>query len=169
MFAELEAEFIATRLTGAVGIFGRPGDITSIEIPDSPMPLLLSRQAQKTLGTVLDFDQPTVSMKTLGVHEQAVLRAHGGHFTIRVTDFPPEGHPGLVEEWECNLASSVAKKRLPLVAEVVGEEVAESAADSDASTLADMNEDVTVAIVDEVCFTEAQVFKMSSNKAAKLE
>ena len=76
-------------------------------------------------------------MKTLGVHDQAVLRAHGGHFAIRITDFPPEGHPGLVEEWECNLAN-VAKKnlRLPGVAEVVGEDVAESAGDSNASSVA---------------------------------
>ena len=92
------------------GIFGRPGEIMSIEIPDSPTPLLLSRQTQKTLGTVLDFDQATVSMKTLGVHGQAVLRAHGGHFAIRITDVPPEGHPGLVEEWECQLANTGAKK-----------------------------------------------------------
>ncbi len=98
-------------------------------------------------------------MKIPGVHAQAVLRAHGGPFAIRITDLPPEGHPGLVEEGECNLASSVAKKHLPVVAEIVGEDVAESAEDSDASSLADMNEDVTIEIVDEVCFTEeTQVF-----------
>ncbi len=110
-------------------------------------------------------------MKTLGVHDQAVRRAHGGHFAIRITNFPPEGHPGVVEEWECNLANTVAKKNLhlPVVAEVVGADGTESAEGSDVSSLDDMNEDATVEIVDEVCFTEeTQVFKMSSKKAAKL-
>ncbi len=41
MSAALEAEFIATRkdYRWPVGIFGSPGEIMSIEIPDSPTPL----------------------------------------------------------------------------------------------------------------------------------
>ena len=78
-----------------VGLFGRAGEILSLEIPDSSTPLLLSRQTQKTLGAVLDFANEEVDLSSLGVYKQKTEKAQGGHFALDITAFPPEGHPGL--------------------------------------------------------------------------
>ena len=49
-----------------VGLYRRPGEILSLEIPGSSTPLLLSRQTQKTLGAVLDFANQLVDLTSLG-------------------------------------------------------------------------------------------------------
>ena len=78
-----------------VGLYGRPGEILSLEIPNSSTPLLLSRQTQKTLGCVLDFAEELVDLRSLGVYKQKPENAPGGHYALDITAFPPGGHPGL--------------------------------------------------------------------------
>jgi hypothetical protein len=88
---------------------------------------------------------------------------------VRITDFPPEGHPGLVED--CSLASIVAGKDLveqdlPFVME----DIVEDAEDSEASWSSpeELNEDVKVETVDGVGFPEeTQVFKIRPRSSRK--
>ena len=93
--AESEAELSVRAIKWPVGLFGRAGEILSLEIPDSSTPLLLSRQTQKTLGAVLDFANEEVDLSSLGAYKQKTEKAQGGHFALDITAFPEGGHPGL--------------------------------------------------------------------------
>eukprot|EP00969_Alexandrium_andersonii_P327625 14477940-Alexandrium_andersonii.AAC.1 len=50
-----------------VGLFGRPGEILSVEVPDSEAPLLLSRATQRSLGCVIDLGCDQVDFRALDV------------------------------------------------------------------------------------------------------
>ena len=55
-----------------VGLFGGAGEVFSTETPDSATPLVLSRQTQATLGTVLRIDSDTVDVKTIEARGQKI-------------------------------------------------------------------------------------------------
>ena len=90
-----------------VGLYGKVGDIASIEIPDSAAPLLLSRQTQVTLGAVVDLPNQSVTMRSIDAHDEPLGISPEGHYTVDFTNYPQDGHPGVktAEELEAYMAT----------------------------------------------------------------
>ena len=81
-----------------VGLFGHAGEVRSIELPHSGVPLLLSRQAQEYLGVIIDTARRLVDVERLGVRQELLQVTSKGHYAIDLLAFPPEGHPWQYEQ-----------------------------------------------------------------------
>ena len=102
---------------------------------------------------MLDFDKATVDMRTLGVEGFPVLKAHGGHFAVRIVDYPEAGHPGLLID--CHLASLVPEHVVTRPEpDHLNEDMANGSEASDSSYESDGKLGVQVEIVDDECFPD---------------